>query len=214
MKKRGSLLFLIFTVVAIGIIFSLKEIFQSKGYVKQYSNNLDSARVYNTIEDTISANWKTYYNSRLGFTFQYPNTWSNLPEEVEVVDLYGNITAVEINFSDTIFKTSFLIGYHFAPNGAELFKYLISQFESANGLYKDGGKMIEVSGCEALEAFTTIDMNGKGNVLDPPFRLIVVDFLDKSKTGEIQLQFRVPLPNDDKEVAKFRRLLSSFKLNN
>jgi hypothetical protein len=44
--------------------------------------------------------------------------------------------------------------------------------------------------------------------------VIVVDFLDKQKTGEIELQFKTPLTDDGLEVSKFDKLLTTFKFTN
>lgn len=152
------------------------------------------------------SNWKTYTNNKLGFTFQHPSAWINKGKDIEVVNLSGTIKAIEINFTDTIFKTTLLVTYHLAPYGAELYRYAVSQYDSTRC-----GKQIEVAGNNAIETITTISIDGKGHTLNPPLRLIVIYFLDKKQTGEIELQFKTPLSNHDIEVSKFKQLLSTFK---
>ena len=164
-----------------------------------------------TKKDTIPVNWKTYTNQRLGITFKYPFTWVNNGKDAEVVNLTGTITAIEINFIDTVSSTTLLITYHLPPNGAELYKFAVSQFNSAQGLYAKDAKQIKVAGKKAIEAFQVTSVDGKEHLLNPPLRLILVDFLDKSQKGEFQLQFNTPLIDGDIEILNFKRLLSSFK---
>ena len=165
--------------------------------------------VQNDDEKELTKNPATYTNNRLGFTFQYPSTWFKNGKDAEVVNLSGTVTAVEINFTDTVSKTTFLIAYHLAPKGAELYQYAVSQYDSSRG-----DKQIEVAGNKAIESYTTIHIDGRGNTLNPSLRLIVVYFLDKKQTGEIELQFKTPVTNENSEVAKFNQLLSSFKFIN
>lgn len=174
--------------------------------------SVSSASVIIQQNEPIPSNWKTYINNKLGFTFQYPSTWSKYGEDANVSDRFGTTMVIEINFIDTASHTTFSIEYHLAPRGAEIYRYAVSQYESSQGLYAKDGKQIEVAGNKAIEAFTTITINGKGEAINPPLRLILVDFLDDKQTGEIRLQFKTPLPNDEIEVAKFKQLLSTFKL--
>lgn len=168
----------------------------------------------NSNEDTIPSSWKTYNNNNLGITFQYPESWSKYGEESNVINRTGVKIGIKINFIDTLSQTTLLIDFNLAPNGIELYNYAVSQYESSLGLYASGGKYIEVAGNKAIQAFTTMSIDGKGNIIHPTFRLIIVDFLDKRHTGLFELQFRTPLPDDDIEVAKFKQLLSTFKFTN
>jgi hypothetical protein len=159
-------------------------------------------------KDTVTSNWKIYTNDSLGFTFQYPNTWYKNGQDAKVINRYGTIAAVEISFIDTVSKTSILIAYHFAPMGAELYKYAVSQYDSSIS------KEIKVAGNNAIVAITKLNIDGRGKALNLPLKLIIVDFLDKKQTGEIELQFKTPLTDEDSEIAKFNQLLSSFKFIN
>lgn len=231
-SKYVLLLLVVFILIAIGIYIT-----RSRNSIKQNnqdSNIMDSVKVQNDIRDTISpqdlnvqdsvqvqkvakdtlsTNWKTY-NSTLGVTFQYPNTWSKYGEENNVVDRLGNIVAIEVNFIDSLTTTTLLVSHHLPPEGKELFRYAVSQYESSQGWYEKGGKLIEIAGNKAVEAFTIMSVSGRGTALNPPLRLILIDFLDKQQTGAIQLQFKTPLPDDNIEVAKFEKLLSTIEFTN
>lgn len=209
MKKRVYLKLVLFVVISIGFIVLFTY--------KRFSNmqiNYNNETIILDSTQSIYFNWKDYTNNKLGFAFQYPPTLMKIGNDVEVVDLLGNITAVEINLIDTISKATLLIGCHFAPNGIELYNYVVSKFETSNDLYGKDSRKIKVAGNDAFEVSTILNTNGKGNLINPPLRLIVVDFLDNSKTIEIQLQFKTPLTNEIIEVEKFRQLLSSFKFIN
>lgn len=153
---------------------------------------------------------KTYTNHKLGFSFPYPANWFQNGKEEEAVNLSGAPTVVTVNFSDSLSPTTLSVEYHLAPKGAELYRYAVSQLAAMQGWYATGGKQTEVAGHKAIEANTILDKDGRGKPLNPPVRLIVVDFLDKQQTGGIEIQFRTPVP-EEAEVAKFRQLLSAFK---
>lgn len=159
----------------------------------------------------VESGWKTYTNNQLGFTFQYPDSWIKEVKDAEVTSLKGMVTEIDLNFTDTLSHTTLFIAYHLAPNGAELYKYAVSQFESSQGWYAKGGKQIIVAGNKAIQADMTSTFDGRGNKLNPPLRSIIVDFPDMKQTGEIELQFKTPLSNEDNQVAMFNKLLSGFK---
>lgn len=232
-SKYVLLLLIIFILIAIGIYIT-----NNRNSIKennQVTNSKDSAKVHNAIKDTIPSqdfkvqdsvnksesnkvtipsNWKTYTNNQYGFTLQYPSTWSKYGKDANVIDRSGTIIAIKINFIDTVSNTTLLIKYHLAPKGAELYNNVVSQFDSAQGLYSNGVKQIDVAGQKAIKAISTVSIDGKEHVLNPPEKLILVDLLDKQQTGEIQLQFRTPLTDDKIELDKFERLLSTFKFIN
>lgn len=232
-SKYVLLLLIIFILIAIGIFIT-----NNRNSIKQNNQGLntqDSTRVHNVIRDTIPtqdinsqdtvnlhnakmvtipSDWKTYTNKQYVFTFQYPSTWSKYGEESNVVDRTGNIVAIEVNFIDSLTSTTLLVSYHLPPNGAELYRYAVSQYESSQGWYEKGSKLIEIAGNKAVEAFTVMSISGRGTAINPPLRLILIDFLDKQQTGAIQLQFKTPLPDNDIEIAKFQQLLSTIKFIN
>ncbi len=232
-SKYILLLLIVFILIVVGIFITNKR--NSIRQNNQDSNNKDSVQVQNVVRDTIQSqnlkvqdsvqvqnvikdkipsNWKAYNNNALGVTFKYPDTWTKNGEENNVVNRLGNIVAIEVNFIDSLTSTTLLVSYHLPPEGKELYRYAVSQFESSQGWYKKGGKLIEIAGNKAVEAFTEMSISGKGTALDPPLRLILIDFLDKQQTGAIQLQFKTPLPNDNIEVAKFERFLSTIEFTN
>lgn len=211
-KGKYVLLFLVVLIlIAIGIFIKRNENKIKQNIPIQDTVSRDSVNVFNANKESIPSNWKTYTNNKLGFTFQFPITWSQYGEESNVVDRLGNTVAIEVNFIDSLSHTTLLISYHLPPKGVELYRYAISQYESSQGWYEKGAKMIEIAGNKGVQAFTEMRISGRGTALNPPLRLILVDFLDKQKTGTVQLQFKTPLRDDNVEVAKFSLLLSTFK---
>jgi hypothetical protein len=233
--KRAKYVFLllaVFILIAIGIFIT-----NDRNPIKQNnqnSNNEDTVKVLKVIRGKITSqnlkvqdsifvhnakrviipsSWKTYTNKQYGFTFQYPGTWSKYGEENNIVNRLGSIVAIEVNFIDSLTSSTLLVSYHLPPEGKELYQYAISQYKSSQGWYERGGRLLVVAGNNAVEAFTKMSISGRGTALNPALRLILVDFLDKQQTGAIELQFKTPLPNDSFEVAKFERLLSTFKFS-
>ena len=222
MKKNKYIFILVLVLALIAVGILLRAIMQTgENAVNQVTpisisdkNVQDSVIESNVILHRIPSDWKTYTNKQLGFTFQYPDTWFNNGEDVEIVNEPGTIAAIEINFTDSIFHTSLLIEYHFAPHGAKLYQFAVSQFDSAQGLYATNREKINVGGNNAIKGSVTMDVDGKGHKLNPPLKLIVIDFLDMKQTGEIKMKFKTPLSEDNIESAKFERLLSTFKFTN
>lgn len=164
-----------------------------------------------TIEDdTIVVNWKKYTNIKLGFTFKYPSTWVHRFKDIEAVNLKGEISVIGITFSDTLTHTSVLIEYHLPPEGAKVYQYANSQFTSSQGWYATESRRIVVAGNNAIEGVSRISTDGKGTPVTPPLVLIIVDFLDKKKTGTIEIQFKTSLSGSEKERYNFRKVLSTF----
>lgn len=174
---------------------------QTNSEVKQTSHSKPS----------VTSNWKTYANEKMGITFQYPDTWTIYGKESNIINRNGGIMAISVSFTDTTTQSIFFIEYHVAPYGAELFKYSKAQFDSTQGAYLADAKQIKVAGNNALEAFTTKSKDIKGNIYNPPLRIISIVFLDKQQTGDFELHFSTPFPNKDIEVAKFKQLLSTLK---
>lgn len=155
-------------------------------------------------------NLKTYTNTKLGFSFQYPPKWLMAGKEVEVANLKGSITSVEINFIDTLSPTTLLVACHLT-RGGELYQYAVSQFKLKQGWYAKDGKEIEVAGNKAIEANLISAIDGRGNKLTKPTKTVIVDLLNKKQSIEIQLQFKTPLSNEEAGVAEFNRILAGFK---
>ncbi|QKJ32462.1 hypothetical protein HQ865_22750 [Mucilaginibacter mali] len=162
-------------------------------------------------KDTGPIGWNTYSNKKYGFSFSYPNTWSKSQNDINVGDSSGNIMGMNISFIDTVSHTTFLVQYRLTR---DLYDYALSQFNSSQGWYASGAKQIKIAGVTAIEAFTAIDKNGKGDLITPRLREILIDFPDKPQTGSFEFQFQTPLFNDKREVTNLSYLLSTFRFGN
>jgi len=166
------------------------------------------------VKKEVSGGLKSYVNERYGFSFQYPANWQKENKDVEAIDRKGAVTSVEINFMDSTTKTSLSVAYHLAPRGAELYKFQLADYKAAKGFYTKSRKQVTVAGVQGIQGVSSITKDGKGNKQNPIVRLIVVDFLDKNKTGEFQLQFKTPITCETAESARLKKLLASFKITN
>jgi hypothetical protein len=151
-----------------------------------------------------TANWKTYTNSKYGFTFQYPGTWV-MEEDTDII-VSGKVTSRSISFTDTISKTFLLIGYSLYQ-GADIYNFYSTNYDSSHS------KRITVDGNDAIQITTAVNRNGKGKLLNRIDRgkEIDVEFLDKKKTGEFELKFIAHLNNLTTEIKKFDHLINSFR---
>ncbi|MEO7214198.1 hypothetical protein [Mucilaginibacter sp.] len=203
------ILFLAVTVVITSSAFNNKKTGTvEEKIVTRYQNQPqhDASKI-----DSAILNWKTYNNEKLGISFQYPETWTINGEDVNAINLAGNIITTNIYFFDSKSNTSLSLEYHLPPGGFEFYNYAVSQYKSSQGWYTKDAKYIQVGGGQAIKAYAVITVDGKGNIIESPLRLILVDFLDRQKTGEIGLEFKTPLAIQDVEIAKFNLLLLSFR---
>ncbi len=153
---------------------------------------------------------KRYINERLGIVFQYPDTWVQYGEESNAINRKGETMAVHINFTDTVTNSFLFIEYHLPPYGAELYKFSKIEFDSIRK-YNNDATEVTVAGRKAIQIASIMRRDIKGNVIDPPLKLVSVTFLDKQGTGEIELHFRTPLPILTDEIMKFEQILSTIK---
>lgn len=215
MNKKFLLALILVAVLAVAAVFILKKK-QEPGIAASITQLATDTLAGSTkpLMNERKANaiiWKKYTNQKLGFTFEYPETWVKEEKETKVINLSGAVTEIDLNFSDTVSETSLLVACHLAPKGRILYEYAEEQFQAKKGWYAKDAKEINVGGKKAIQASTTLQTNGKGGALNRPLILIVVDMPDKKQTGEIQLQFKTALADEETEVAKFNQLLSGFK---
>lgn len=182
--------------------------------IDQFNSNQNVVVEQTTDKDTIPADWKTYNNDHNGFTFQYPSTWTKNGEESNAINLKGEVMSINLSFIDITSQSIFNIAYHLAPYGAEVYKIAEDQYSSSKISNERETKLNTVAGNSAIESYTTMSKDIKGNIYDPALKLIHIVFLDKQKTGAFNLNFRTPEPGSEVEIEKLNKLLSTFKFTN
>lgn len=188
--------------------------------IKNYSQGKDSnsssisASKLSQQKDSIPENWKTYSDDKMGISFQHPGSWVKQGKDAEIMNLSGTIIKKGIYFSDSSNQTRVSIEYSLDSNAVKIYEYAESQFISSQKSALNNSRKFLVDGSEAIEISKEFKVNGKGKTLSPPMRILIVDFMDKNKKGEIQIQFQTPLSNEQEEENNFKKLLSSFKFIN
>jgi len=179
------------------------------------SNSRSSQDIISTIKpnSAIQSTWKTYTNNQLGLTFRYPVTWRKYGKDINVSDRFKNVTEIEIDFIDSILNTTLSMECHLGPKGTGRYKFALSTFKSSEVDYLNGSKQIMIAGTKAIETFTTLNVNGKGDPIAPVLS-IAIDFLNKQRTGSVELQFRTPVVNENVAIENLNLLLSTFKFIN
>ncbi len=167
---------------------------------------------YNIPQETNSTNkeitnWQDYSSNQLGITFKYPSTWIRSGEELNTLNLKGETMSILLNMVDTVTNSVFSLEYHLPPYGAELYKNYHKEFNSSSA----SKKTIEVAGVEALETYFNMSSDIKGNIFNPPFKVIQIVFLNKQQIGEYHVRFQTTVPNENNEVAKFKKVISSLE---
>lgn len=162
-------------------------------------------------KDSIPENWKTYSNDKLGISFQYPNSWTKQGKDAEVINLSGTVIKRGIYYTDSMSQTRVSIEYTIDSNAAKIYQYAVSEYITAQKSTINKNKKFLIDRNEAIEISKELSVNGKGRTLNPPLRIITVDFMDKNNKGEVQIQFQTPLSQESEEENIFKQFLSSFK---
>lgn len=221
MKKTSILLLSFCTLLSIFFfVFSkepLKPNLENKQILLTPPSNppisISSKKLANQVQqkDTTLSNVKIYSDSQLPFTFEYPKSWTKFGKEMNSIDLSGTVMSRMVSFIDTVTNSTLFIEYHFSPNGKILYEKNLSDYNSSKGAFATGGNQINVAGGKAIKSVNSIFTDGKGNKLSEPLYFLQVVILDKSKTGEVDLQFKTPMKDYSNEVAKFNQVITTFK---
>lgn len=225
-SKINTILLIILIILALGVIWI--QWHDRKAEERKDLNNLIGLNeAVQQAQDYDVAEWKTYTNTKYGFSFQYPSTWSQWGKEGEAIcDIHTGATCVfNIDFVDTFSQgierydennnqiaatKDFLhVEYHYDSKGTTLYQLALDQFESKEGMYANASK-IEVAGRTAIMTDTIISTDGKGNPIIP-FHNIIVEFLDKNQVGEFRFVFQTPVSESDNEILIFQQLLQTFQ---
>lgn len=167
------------------------------------------SRATNRKQNHAYLNWKTYSNENLNLQFKYPPTYKKEDKDIDVTDRNGIITSTVITFLDTLSKSSFVLEYHFAPNGKVIYDFALKNLNLDKN--KEFYKTIKIDGNDAVQLTKTIRVNGKGKELTSPLCAIVIDFMDKVKSDCIEFQFQTEAKNSKIEISNFSKLIESFK---
>ncbi|MBS1684472.1 MAG: hypothetical protein JSS76_06950 [Bacteroidetes bacterium] len=203
--KKNYLIATLIVLLGVGGYFVLLGAAKSKlpqTFIKETNGKLN-----------VPSGWKTYVNSKYGYSFEYPDSWAYSGVDAESVDLQGRIIVIQSTFVDTVSNTKLEVSYHLSPWGIEYYKSVTARYDSGRDWYAHDRRQLQIAGNNALEAITTIDIGASGIKLNPPLSLTVVDVLDKKQVGEIEMQLVTPQPNSKIEGAKFEQLLNTFKFN-
>ncbi len=176
--------------------------------------NVHAQTIATSLSNTaVDSGGQIYSNKQYGFSFRYPTTWIKYGKESNAINRTGGIMSVMVNFIDTVSHSNFSIEYHLAPNGAVLYNYSKAQFDSSQGEFATDAKQLEVGGNRAIESITTMSEDIKGNIINPPLKIISIRFLDEQHTGEFELHFRTSIPGSI-EITRLMNVISSFEFVN
>lgn len=177
-------------------------------------SNANSTNVKNQKTKKIISQTKTkkYQNSILGLSFDYPISWLQNGTDIYTINISGDTTTIQINFTDTIKNTTFSVIHYLAPRGVEIYNYAVSQFKLRDDLSSAEMFEIIVANKKAIKSKMVVTQDGKGNQLNNPYTSIIITFLDKKKTGSFSFQFQTQNSNYILEKIKFDKLLNSINI--
>ncbi len=199
------------------------------GYApRDYSDNLFTINA----PQISSANWKTYTNTGCGYSFQYPNSWSQWGNESNATNLQGGIMGRIIDFMDTasqgiersdgnnnqIVAAKDHMHVECYTMGTSVYNDELSRYNNSSDIFAQNKKTIIVAGQTAIigEMKDTATVSGgehPGHIIIPSHNMYVF-FLHKDQTRALYFEFDTPLGiGDVTELANFEQVLKTFKFN-
>jgi len=196
-----------------------------------YSDN--SFTINSAPAKTISTtDWKTYTNTGCGYSFQYPDSWSQLGSQSNAIDRNGVVLSRLVDFMDTasqgIERSDGSNNQIYAPKdnmhiecytmGTAVYNDELSRYNNSSDIFAQTKKTITVGGQTAIvgEMKNTATISGgehPGRTVIPSHNMYVF-FLHKDQTHSLYFEFDTPLGgNDTVEIANFEKLLTTFKFN-
>ena len=179
-----------------------------------------------------TANWQNYTNTQHGFSFLYPNTWSQWGNSSEVVcNIHTGATCMfQVDFMDTVSqgiertdgnnnqiaaaKDHLHVEDHYDSSGVQLYNDELSDYNNSKSIFAQNKSMITVAGQTELvgEVKDTSTINQEHGTTMIPTDYMYVWLLNSAHTGSVYLEFDTPLgTNDATEIANFEQLLQTFQ---
>lgn len=177
-------------------------------------------------------NWKTYTSIGCGYSFQYPNTWSQSGKESSVINLQNTIMGRTVDFIDTasvgIETNDGKSNQIYAPKdnmhvacytmGTANYNDELARYNNSSDLFSQTKKIITIDGQTAIvgemkNTATVSSGDHAGRAIIPSHDMYVF-FMHKDQTRSLYFKFSTPInSNDTNEIATFEKLLSTFKFN-
>ena len=176
-----------------------------------------------------STGFSTYTNTGCGYSFQYPNSWSQLGTESNAVNLQNTIMSRMVDFIDTasqgvdradgsnneIYKPTDLMHVECYTMGTAIYNYALSSYNSSSDVFSQNKSTITVAGQTALvgdmQNTATVSSGAHpGHTVIPSHRIYVY-FMHQDNTRALFFTFDTPLGiSDAAETAAFNQVLASF----
>ncbi|HHB79596.1 MAG TPA: hypothetical protein ENK85_10230 [Saprospiraceae bacterium] len=131
---------------------------------------------------------------KYGIQYTIPETWKEATKETKATDLKGNITAIQLDYTDSTDQSVISLVFHPGEKGRKLY-----EFQSKN-LDKQT-KKITIGGKEAIQKTVILKRNGKGEKLKSATKRIVVSLLVDG--GEMDFILNSKSPVSEKSFNDF-----------
>ncbi len=198
----------------------------------QVTRQTPSPQTHQQTNNVVStANWKIYTNTECGYSFQYPNSWSQ-GKESNAINLQNTIMSRMVDFIDTasqgIETQDGKNNQLYAPKdnmhikcytmGSAVYSDELSRYNNSSDIFSQIKKTITVGGQTAIvgeirNTATVSSGEHAGRTVIPSHNMHVF-FMHKDHAHSFYFEFDTPLNvNDATEIANFEELLKTFKFN-
>ncbi len=138
---------------------------------------------------------------KLGISFSLPKSFTQVGKVIEAKDLQGNVRNTQVIYKDSVLNAEITIKMHNPPFAEKLYE----TFKNAKN-----AEEVKIAGLSGSKKTMVFDMNGKGQKLDVPEKIVSYFLLDNGKGYEIILQ--VPENNYDKAEKELNIIVNSLNI--
>jgi hypothetical protein len=158
--------------------------------------------VVNTLQNTktevaIDTN-KVVFTKKYGLKFVKPETWELIDEDIQSVNLKGEIMSLETKYIDLQNNLEISLKLHPGQRGKSLYKYYKNDLNSRF-------KVISIDNKEGLQKTELLNTDGKGKTLEIPITRIITNVLVSDGETEIVINAK-----NKNAVGGANRFLSSI----
>lgn len=192
------------------IFFLLSISCNNKVETKKHNSNLKSSEVPNIevkTKNTESNSNLTKNIIKYGITYNLNEQWKLINDDNKTIDLKGNTKTIETSYTNVNNNSKLYIINHNNKNGNKIYK---SRKKEVNG---ETVKILNVSNREAVITTKLLDKNGKGKIIKPSIKKIIVSFIN-DEGFLVEIKISINSENKEQITNDFLDFISTIKLNN
>ncbi len=154
--------------------------------------------------------WKDIMDKETGLRFRLPYYFIKNGKTIKAFGRQNELLNVESRYTDTLGGNELIFKVYPQDHAQSIYEYQAKQFENKSGFFKQSRKEIIVKDQKALYGISVRRFDGKGHKLNPPAKVVMVVWFDRSSGQTYEVIFRA-VKGDSQSVSLFNRILYSIQ---